>query len=136
MKLNNVVVQLNDCGIDYMYTADGTPIEIVGTTVLDINVQGLKMPTKFNVMKKLTHGLILGVYFMIKHEVHLNFKEGIITFENDLVFAHFCRRSSKHDIFVRNQVATVIPPITEALIKPALTKTIQWGLRSSNRWQT
>ena len=60
----NGTIKKNDAGIDYMYTADGTPIEIVGTTVLDINVQGLKMPTKFNVMKKLTHGLILGLDFM------------------------------------------------------------------------
>ena len=110
-----------------MYTADGTPIEIVGTTVLDINVQGLKMPTKFNVMKKLTHGLILGLDFMIKHDVHLNFKEGVITFEDDLVFAHFCRRSSKHDTFVRNQVATVIPPLTEAIIKARIDNNYSMG---------
>ena len=110
-----------------MYTADGPPIEIVGTTVLDINVQGLKMPTKFNVMKKLTHGLILGLDFMIKHKVHLNFKEGIITFENDLVFAHFCRRFLKHDTFVRNQVATVIPPLTEAIIKARIDQNYSMG---------
>ena len=123
----NGTILKSDCGTDYMYTADGTPIEIVGTTVLDINVQGLKMPTKFNVMKKLTHGLILGLDFMIKHEVHLNFKEGVITFENDLVFAHFCRRSSKHDIFVRNQVATVIPPLTEAIIKARIDQNYSMG---------
>ena len=112
---------------DYMYTADGTPIEIVGTTVLHINVHGLKMLTKFNVMKKLTHGLILGLDFMIKHDVHLNFKEGVITFEDDLVFAHFCRRSSKHDFFVRNQVATVIPPLTEAIIKTRIDNNYSMG---------
>ena len=94
---------------------------------MSVNVQGLKMPTKFNVMKKLTHGLILGLDSMIKHEVHLNFKEGVITFEDDLVSAHFCRRSSKHDIFVRNQVATVIPPLTEAIIKARIDQNYSMG---------
>ena len=39
----------------------------------------------------------------------------------------FCRRSSKHDTFVRNQVATVIPPLTEAIIKARIDNNYSMG---------
>ena len=57
---------------EVLYSATGEEIPVTGVANLDIGVNGFKMPGTFNIVKNLTHELILGCDFMTSNKVKLD----------------------------------------------------------------
>ena len=99
---------------EVLYSATGEEIPVKGVANLDIGVNGFKMPGTFNIVKNLTHELILGCDFMTSNKVKHDFYSNSVTFEDDLVATLDYKIPEAH---VRTIASVVIPPFTEAIVR-------------------
>lgn len=55
-------------------TANGTPLEVVGETELELKIGHKKFTNKFVIGKNLSHDVIIGVNFFRKHKFKIDFE--------------------------------------------------------------
>ena len=113
LKLKIQPLDGNDC--DCLFGANGDPIEILGTVSVDVNINGLKMPTTFQILKNLSHSIILGIEFLEQNKAVIDTHRGIVTF-HDITGTPFIRRRPDNTAFVRAARSITIPPLTEAIV--------------------
>ena len=110
----------NDC--DCLFGANGDPIEILGTVSVDVNINGLKMPTTFQILKNLSHSIILGIEFLEQNKAVIDTHTGIV---------YFFMTSRAHRLFVRARTTRLLsvrpgllrsPPLTEAIVDVTIDK--------------
>ena len=95
-----------------LYSATGEEIPVIGIAHLNVDVKGFKMPGTFNVVKNLTHEMILGCDFLKSNQVKLDFEANLVMFGDNLVASPTYKISAAH---VRVMTSMVIPPFTEAI---------------------
>ena len=96
LKLKIQPLDGNDC--DCLFGANGDPIEILGTVSVDVNINGLKMPTTFQILKNLSHSIILGIEFLEQNKAVIDTHRGIVTF-HDITGTPFIRRRPDNTAF-------------------------------------
>ena len=113
LKLKIQPLDGNDC--DCLFGANGDPIEILGTVSVDVNINGLKMPTTFQILKNLSHSVILGIEFLEQNNAVIDTHRGVVTF-HDITSTSFIRKRPDNSAFVRATRSITIPPLTEAIV--------------------
>ena len=112
-----IPIQTSSSDIDCLYGADGHPIPIFGTVLVDVVINGLRMPTTFQVMDKIIFPVILGIDFLTENHAVIDTSHGIVSFHDDLVATKFVKTVKNSSFFVRMTNSVTIPPMTEALIQ-------------------
>ena len=101
----------------FLYGANGNPMPVLGTVIMEINVQGLRLPASFRVIRNLTQKVILGTDFLEQNSAIIDLKNRIVSFYDHTVSVPFQTSSNIRRFYVRNGEATVIPPQCEAVIR-------------------
>jgi len=96
-----------------LFTADGKPLTVAGTIQLTINIHGLMIPTTFQVIKSLSHDIILGMTFLTNTQANIDLAKGEITLYDGLVGANLV---NPEENLLRTVDAVWIPARSEALI--------------------
>ena len=96
-----------------LFTADGKPLTVAGTIQLTINIHGLMIPTTFQVVKSLSHDIILGMNFLTDTQANIDLAKGEITLYDGLVGANLV---NPEENLLRTVDAVWVPARSEALI--------------------
>lgn len=97
----------------YLFTADGKPIQIQGTTELSVKIHGLSIPFTFHVLRGLNHNIILGCDFLTQTNAQIDMSNGFISFCDDLVSASLAR---PRESLLRSLAAIEVPGQSEAVL--------------------
>jgi transposase InsO family protein len=104
---------LSDDSECVLQSANGSPLELVGTADISLNILGLIIPHTVTVCRRLTENCILGRQFLHGASAVLNFKDGTVTFSDFLEIPLQGRVHSS--AFIRACDAICITPKTEAV---------------------
>ena len=88
----------------------------LGTTELNVSIQGLIIPFTFIVFDNLAHRVILGVDFLQHSQADLCFQRKLISFYDGLVSTALLPTHCDESLTLLLQETITIPPLTEALI--------------------
>ena len=105
--------------LECLYSANGEPIPVKGIVTVDVNINGLKMPTTFQVLKGLTYPIILGIDFLKYNHAVIDTQNNVVSFHG-LVGASFVRKRPDTLAYVRATRSFTIPPLTEAVIQASI----------------
>ena len=86
-----------------------------------VNIKGLKMPTTFQILKKLFHSVILGIEFLEQNKTVMDTHRGVVTF-HDIAGTPFIRKRPENAAYVRAARSIIIPPMTEAIVDVTIDK--------------
>jgi len=68
-----------------MYTANGSKLRVIGTTVLDFGLKGFQMHQIVHVATELKIQILFGGDFLSENEAIINYKLGILSLKDDLI---------------------------------------------------
>ena len=102
--------------LECLYGADGKPIKILGTALIDMKINELRVTVLFQVMTNLSHKIILGVDFLKETKAEINIDQGVISFYDSLVALSFIKPKGNDNQPVKLKQSIVIPPESEAMV--------------------
>ncbi|RNA35861.1 Transposon Ty3-I Gag-Pol poly [Brachionus plicatilis] len=70
--------EIRDLNRKKWITANGTPLEVVGETELELKIGHKKFTNKFVIGKNLSHDVIIGVNFLRKHKFKIDFETNLL----------------------------------------------------------
>jgi len=97
-----------------LFTANGTKLNALGTVDVDFNLNGLVFPYVAIVIDNLSDQCILGTNFLTATSAKIDFENGIISFEDDLV--RMPVSSPTNSDYVRVVNHTILPANSESII--------------------
>jgi hypothetical protein len=97
--------------------ANGTPIEILGKTHIDINAGNYKLNQEVYVIRHVTAPLILGLDFMSRSGTKIDIGNHTVTFNNGETFPLGAYAHFQVNLHLVNKCNVEIPSYTEAIIK-------------------
>ena len=109
----------NDC--DCLFGANGDPIEILGTVSMDVNINGLRMPTTFQILKILSHSIILSMEFLEQNKAVIDTHRGIVTF-HEITGTPFSRKRPDNMAYARAVRSVIIPLLNETIVDVRIDK--------------
>ena len=117
LKLNFDTQSTED--LECMYSDNGEPIPIRGIATVGVNINGLKMPITFQILKDLTYPIILGIAFLKDNHAVIDTQNNVVSFP-ELVSASFVRKPPDTLAYIRATRSFTIPPLTEAVIQASI----------------
>ena len=102
-----------------LYGASGEAIPVLGTSRLQVEVEGFRMSGEFKIIRNLSHQIIFGQSFLSEHGFDMNFGSKVVTFGNELVAA---LKQEKPVIFVLTSEPVLIPPQSEVFINATVDR--------------
>jgi len=102
-----------------LISANGEPLEIVGSTDITFNVRGLQMVQKFIVVNDLFPQAILGVNFLKKNNAKIDYHSQTVSFYQNLVSVPLQEFLPGRHCAVMTKT-TVIPGYSEAVVSVRL----------------
>jgi len=93
-----------------MYTANGSKLRIIGTTVLDFGLKGFQMHQVVHVATELKPQILFGGDFLSENEAIINYKLSILSLKDDLIQIPMF---SPNDNSVTLSKTTCIPALSE-----------------------
>ena len=106
---------------EQLFSANGSQLNILGRTEIDIRVGGLLLPIDAIVVSQLTDQLILGTTFMKKYNVILDFQSNQVSICDDLVRTGLYQPSRKIQS-VHVSRAICINPQSECIVPVTVSK--------------
>ncbi|TNN13672.1 Gag-Pol polyprotein, partial [Schistosoma japonicum] len=94
LKRLNHKAQYKRCS-SALITADGEPLKVCYTTVLDLKIEKYSGSHEFLVCPTLTWNIILGVDFMLKHQVSIHVDRAEAKISEATVHLHQCKGATK-----------------------------------------
>ena len=79
------------------------------------------MPTTFQILKNLSHSIILGIEFLEQNEAIIDTHWGIVTF-HDITGTPFIRKRPDNTAYVRAARSITIPTLNEAIVDVTIDK--------------
>jgi hypothetical protein len=104
-----------------LFAANGSKLFICGIAELQLHFSGLGIPQTVAIVENLNHNFILGVDFMQRNHVLLDFNLGTISICDDLVRLHL-HKEDKKECFAKVHHAVCLQPNTENLVQIKCTK--------------
>ena len=114
-KLNLSVQPVNNNNATRLYAAQGSPLKIVGTTILQFYVAGISLHNEFFVVDNLSESILIGLQFLESNQCCISFTNKIITFWNNLAQAPLL--SNEKQQFARTTSVICVKPYSEMIIK-------------------
>jgi len=96
-----------------MYTANGSKLRIIGTTVFDFGLKGFQMHQIVHVATELKPQILFGGDFLSENDAIINYKFGILSFKDDLIQIPMF---SPNDNSVTLSKTTCIPALSEVTL--------------------
>jgi len=96
-----------------IYTANGSKLRIIGTTVLDFGLKGFRMHQIVHVATELKPQILFGGDFLTENEAIINYKMGILSLKDDLIQIPMF---SPNDNSVTLSKTTCIPALCEVTL--------------------
>ena len=115
------IESLQPGSINSYFTANNTPLNVLGTAELDINLQGLIIPFTAVVMDNLSDRLIIGSNFLESTNAVIDYQNAIVSFEDDIVQIPIMSTAQKGN-FVKLIKTTIIPSMCEAEVQVCVSK--------------
>jgi len=103
-------------------SADGRPLIILGTVSLTLNIQGLRIPHIFTVVKELNYNLLLGTDFMHATQATIDFRNRTVSICDDLVVQPLVRSKLPRNV-AHASTGVAIPAQCEAILPVRVNKT-------------
>ena len=101
-------------------SADGSPLVLVGTVSLTLNIQGLRIPHTFAVLKRLNYNLLLGIDFMKNTQATIDFNSRTVSICDDLVIQPLVSQKLPTNV-IRSISPVQLLPQSEAIIPVRIT---------------
>jgi len=102
-----------------MFTANGSKLRIVGTTVLDFGLKGFQMHQIVHVASELKPQILFGGDFLSKNEATINYKLGILSFKEDLIQIPMSSPNDNSVILSKTRCIPALSEVTLAVNSPA-----------------
>ena len=99
-----------------LVSANKSPIETIGTTEVELHIQGLVVPFKLHIVKDLSFQILLGNDFLRYSQAQISYKTKTISLFDDLISAPLTTLADKFNI-ARIAETIIIPPRTEAIVQ-------------------
>ena len=115
-KLKLAIDPIKPGELSSLFAANGSRLKALGTVDVDFNLDGLIVPFVAIIIDNLTDACILGTDFLNMTSARIDFHNGIISFEDDLVQMPVLSTAARHD-YVRVLSHTVLPARSESIIK-------------------
>ena len=68
-----------------LISAGGNRMDVLGSILLPIKLNGLTIPFEFAVLENVTHDCIIGVPFLVHSKAEINLSNNTVTFFDDMV---------------------------------------------------
>jgi len=103
------------------------PLILVGTISLTVDIQGLQTAQNFAVIKQLNYNMILGIGFINRTHITIDFKSRTVSICDDLVIQLLTVSKLPCNV-VRSMFNVQIPPLAEAILPLRIKKfcTLPW----------
>ena len=98
-----------------LVAASGHPLPIVGTILLNVNIQCLSIPTTFHVLRNLLIKCVLGVNFLQDSGALLNCAKKTLSLYDGLVCAQLISNFDRDSILLLSK-SVIIPPRSETYV--------------------
>ena len=96
-----------------LFGADGNPIQVKAEADIDFEVNGFHMNSRFKIVRKLVHEMIIGMDVLTEHCATIDLINGLVYFGDHSVGTHFSPDCETH---VTTTKTVVIPPFSEAIV--------------------
>jgi len=115
-------------------TADGSPLILVGTVSLTLNIQGLLIPQTFAVLKRLNYNMLLGIDFMQHTQATIDFNSRTVSICDNLVVQPLLSHKLPTNVIrpispvhLLPQSETLLPVVLLATVTTSVANTL-WNL--------
>src|SRR6267154_5253342 len=121
-KMGWHVENLEEEDLVNLLAANGTSIKVQGKITISLKIGGLVIPFDFLVVEELRQNLILGNDFLNATKAVINYRDGTVSFYDDLVRLNFL--SKDYQIAACLNKDCILDPYSETIVEVYLSKPV------------
>ena len=105
---------------NFLTTADGSPMKVLGTAMLNVRISNLSVPYEFLVVSRIQQDMIMGLDFLKYTRAQINCSDNTVTFYDDMIATDLLRHQR---CIARLSNPTILPPRSETIVKLKVNNT-------------
>ncbi len=118
IKAKGYPMHIQPADIDYVSSITGQQIRLLGKVTLPLNLENRELEHTFHIVpvQARMKRALLGLDFLAKHGISLDFKRGCVTYENKHLFFLCAHQLPYEPCEVRTSAPTNLPPNSDTII--------------------